>query len=703
MRRFKALAASAVLGIAASGVAVLGTGVTTAGAASSHSTVKASVHATKSVSVTPVRRTTLRTTTTAGGALDTTDETLNQAPEPGGNATPTVSAQLVNRSATATPVTTGSPAAAFQGINHWTQSVGTRYAVSCTPYVGAGSGDTCIASNFSTEPPDQMLCAGTNGTGSAVLEGVNSAIEATDTSGNIIAGPMTFNDFFGLAPEEIFVLNSSGVLVKRFANPHSMTDPRCVFDPGTGTYFVESEDLLLQGGDIALGGANYTGHTATWVAVSQPNDPLHWSFFSFDTSDMTNPDCPCLGDQPLMGFNQDGLFITENEYPFVPGGIGRGLFYNGAQMYILDMNEIGAVQAGTKNSITPAKIDMGDSSQVPYPIYNQEGDPNRPCPENISGLGQVCLFYSVQPMTTAPGVASPTGDMYFMSGGDFWGWQFGSHKVSGDNQVFTFDLSGTAAYNNSCANTCDSSALGLSYDMTQVKAYNLPPLEACTTGADANGINNCAHQAPAPAAYLPLAKNCPAVLGTKGNCQEAGIATNDQRMEQVVMDPSGHLWGALGTTFDMTLPAAQQTAGVEWVELTPLNSTASRSSALVHDGITGSRDFDVMFPSVSFGNTGNGAIMGLDISGTTIFPAVGYQDLGIGTSTGPIVISHESPRPEDGFAAYDPGYLRPRWGDYTSTVVGPDGTTFIAGETTSLQRTTLANWSTEILGIAAGG
>lgn len=148
------------------------------------------------------------------------------------------------------------------------------------------------------------------------------------------------------------------------------------------------------------------------------------------------------------------------------------------------------------------------------------------------------------------------------------------------------------------------------------------------------------------------------------NCQpqkSAGLATNDQRMEQVVMDARGHLWGALTTTFDMTVPAALQTAGVEWVKLTPLKSTADTSSTLVHDGITGSHDIAVFFPSVSL------------------------------------------PRPEDGFAAYDPGYLRPRWGDYSSTVVAPDGSTWFAGETTSIQRTTLANWSTELFDVPPSG
>ena len=52
---------------------------------------------------------------------------------------------------------------------------------------------------FSLEPPDQGLAVG-NG---FVVEAVNDAIAVYDSTGNLLAGPMTLNRFFGLPSEVV--------------------------------------------------------------------------------------------------------------------------------------------------------------------------------------------------------------------------------------------------------------------------------------------------------------------------------------------------------------------------------------------------------------------------------------------------------------------------------------------------------------------
>ena len=48
--------------------------------------------------------------------------------------------------------------------------------------------------------------------------------------------------------------------------------------------------------------------------------------------DPVHPDCPCFGDQPLIGADRYGFYVTTNEYDLEPFG---GSF-NGAQIYAFD-------------------------------------------------------------------------------------------------------------------------------------------------------------------------------------------------------------------------------------------------------------------------------------------------------------------------------------------------------------------------------
>ena len=59
-----------------------------------------------------------------------------------------------------------------------------------------------------------------------------------------------------------------------------------------------------------------------------------WTLYAIDTTNdgtdgtPANPGCPCLGDQPLIGADAHGFYVSTNEFPFSGG-------FNGAQIYAL--------------------------------------------------------------------------------------------------------------------------------------------------------------------------------------------------------------------------------------------------------------------------------------------------------------------------------------------------------------------------------
>src|SRR5205823_4438596 len=104
-----------------------------------------------------------------------------------------------------------------------------------------------------------------------------------------------------------------------------------------------------------------------------------------------NPGCPCLGDQPLIGADASGFFITTNEFPiFTPG-------FNGAQVYAVSKQALANAKEG---SLPPVAFFGG-------PIALEEG-----------------IAYSVQPATVPPGGAYDAahgGTQYFVSSLEFTG------------------------------------------------------------------------------------------------------------------------------------------------------------------------------------------------------------------------------------------------------------------------------------------
>jgi hypothetical protein len=181
----------------------------------------------------------------------------------------------------------------FAGISNFTQSA--------------------VNSGFSVEPPDQGLAVG-NG---YILEAVNSALAVYSDAGQLLSGVVPINQFFGQLPEsDPAALNVS--------------DPRCIYDAASNRWFVSAIGYFFD----AKG--NITS-SQLLIAVSTTGNPAgSFVVYSLDVtndgSDFFPGDCPCLGDQPLLGADFNGLYLSTNAF-------GQTSF-QGAQLYMLSKSAL---------------------------------------------------------------------------------------------------------------------------------------------------------------------------------------------------------------------------------------------------------------------------------------------------------------------------------------------------------------------------
>ena len=180
--------------------------------------------------------------------------------------------------------------------------------------------DTVFSQGFEVEPPDQGLCGGTFGATTFLWEEVNLAIGLFDTQQNQYTPPaLGLNVLYGVRPAFDLDTGQFGPF---------LSDPKCYFDPDTGRWFhtVLEADVDPASGELT-GGAN------TLLAVSQTRDPLGpYTVYAIDAS---HADCTlCIGDQPLLGADANGVYISTAEYDLAPPAGSPGFF--GAQIYAID-------------------------------------------------------------------------------------------------------------------------------------------------------------------------------------------------------------------------------------------------------------------------------------------------------------------------------------------------------------------------------
>ena len=202
-----------------------------------------------------------------------------------------------------------------------------------TGFEGLDIRDTVFSQGFEVEPPDQGLCGGTFGATTFLWEEVNLAIGLFDTQQNQYTPPaLGLNVLYGVLPAFDSDTGQFGPF---------LSDPKCYFDPDTGHWFhtVLEADVDPASGDLT-GGAN------TLLAVSQTRDPLGpYAVYAIDAS---HADCTlCIGDQPLLGADANGVYISTAEYDLAPPEGSPGFF--GAQIYAIDKRALAS--GGTPNVV----------------------------------------------------------------------------------------------------------------------------------------------------------------------------------------------------------------------------------------------------------------------------------------------------------------------------------------------------------------
>jgi hypothetical protein len=275
-------------------------------------------------------------------------------------------------------------------------------------FAGLTTVDTANTNGFVVTPPDQGLCAG-NG---FVMEAINLVMAVYSTTGTQLTSPVSVNSFFGADPSVTF-----------------LSDPRCYYDRPTQRWFISITNVFN----------NATGRSNLFLGVSESSDPTQaFTIYSIDTTDdgldgtPNDPNCPCFGDQPLLGADAFGIYLTTNEFPLFTGG------FNGAQVYALSKADLEAGTAATLVHIGNLTLAEGTA-------------------------------YSIQP-ASSPDLSNEnrSGVEYFLSALDFFGTL--------DNRIAVWALTNTSSL------TQAASSVSLTNVVINSEVYGQPPLASQEAG-----------------------------------------------------------------------------------------------------------------------------------------------------------------------------------------------------------------------------
>jgi hypothetical protein len=171
-------------------------------------------------------------------------------------------------------------------------------------------------------PPDQGLCVGPDhtlkGAPDAVWEVVNEVGQETTKAGAILTGPLN--------------------LPTLFQDPNAFSDPRCLFDPSTQSFYF-TQISFPAAGPNAL-----EENTVNDVLVINSHGA---ATYQFDSS-MSGQ---CLGDQPKVGFDNNALIISTDEY------CGANQTEIGAQVQVISKSQL-VNEAATVNFSVSAPLSL---------------------------------------------------------------------------------------------------------------------------------------------------------------------------------------------------------------------------------------------------------------------------------------------------------------------------------------------------------
>jgi len=312
--------------------------------------------------------------------------------------------------------------------------------------------------NGQLEPPDQGLSVG-NG---LVVEATNNAIAFFFTDGTFL-GDEAMSALYGVAPT--FTLDpTTGNVV---SHGPFLSDPRVYYDANNGFFFVTETEIDT---DPTTGARGPGSHL--FIAVI-PNNLGAYNVFSVDVSndgDAALGACPCSADEPLIGADANGFYLSTNSFNTTQ------LTFRGAQIYALSLSALEA--------IAPTQVvveHFGDLKQAGVPAF------------------------SVQPATVPPGGSFENGQ----NGTEYLVSTFNS---SLDNRLTVWALTNTASLNSAAP------SLTLVNTVITSETYGYPPATDQKSG-------------PTPLRNLIASPQSP--FGTFKNHLEL-ITDNDDRLQQVV-------------------------------------------------------------------------------------------------------------------------------------------------------------------------
>src|SRR6266567_545432 len=152
-------------------------------------------------------------------------------------------------------------------------------------------------------PPDMALCAGHDasiaGNPKVEFQVINLAIAEFDQDGNVVSSDLLP---FGVDSMSNF-FNEPGV---PFFGGELVSDPNCLYDKATDTFFFEAIAT-----DFPTNFPITESHADLVVYNAATGDATE---YQFDTSDVANTGCPCLGDQGKLGVDNHAVYISMDEF-----------------------------------------------------------------------------------------------------------------------------------------------------------------------------------------------------------------------------------------------------------------------------------------------------------------------------------------------------------------------------------------------------
>lgn len=528
-----------------------------------------------------------------------------------------------------------------------------------------GTGDYANT-NGPLEPPDQGLCVGAG----YVIEAVNDSMRIYRTTGQ----GHSFHDVPATKsiPLAQFFKRAAGGLT---GPTDFISDPRCLFDHATQRWFVIVLDLT------SVPVYPMFNQDQNFIAVSKTSDPTgDWNIFAFDVTDNGLNGSPlhagcvgppvgattvagCLGDQPTIGTDANGVYITDNEYAFAE-------VFPVALPVFPPLQQIPVLRSGVAQLYALSKQELVSGSDTTLVRF----DTNTVAFPGPAEDGPWQSLSPAQPVANDTTPEPAMGVEYLLS-------EVGLPVGHNANQLVVWAWTNTASLN------------------TASPKLNLTSVTITTpSSSDTWFAPDSAFPASQP--FGAYQKDGPHAQASAAGDPEEELNANDDRMNWVTLS-NGTLWSNLNTQLspspDATGHSSDNRVGIMYFQVRPTLSAdgSALQASMVRDGYVQVPDNNVLFGSI--GPRVDGAtVMSFTLAGVDYYPSQAWARLdGLAPGEAPVVhVANLGKAPEDGFTGLGLlggqgiglpdvppcGPCVARWGDYSAAQVEENGCIWGANE-----------------------